>query len=452
MTLSKTPFSAPVSRSVRRWAERTAAVALLTLAACAPRAVEPTPVPAPAPAPAPDPGAPGATPLPMAEPVVRVGLLVDTARVELGSTTGFTLVDTAAGARVLARAQAGERLLVTSAADNTLQIATADGRAVSSARGPVLARPDQGGTVLVGGSPYRGEALVRAARPGRVTAVNVVEMEAYLLGVVPHEIGRVGEDLLEAAKAQAIAARTYAVAHQGRRSALGFDYYATVQDQVYRGSGGEHDVTDRAVRETHGEVLLHQGTPIEAYYHSTCAGRTAAIEEVWPAGPRPYLVSVVDVNPETGVAYDHFSNRFRWTQRWTAPQLTEILSRTLADSLAAGTPFGELRDIRVLERTASGRVQALRIETSTTSFTVGRDRVRWILLTPAGAALNSSLFDVSLVRNGAGTVTDVAADGGGWGHGIGMCQVGAMGRARHGQNYRTILSTYYPNTELRRLY
>lgn len=452
MPLSKTPSSAPVSRSVQPWAECTVAVALLMLAACAPRVVEPTPAPVPTPAPAPDPGAPGAKPLPATEPVVRVGLLVDTAVVELGSTAGFTLVDTEADARVLARAEASQRLLVTAAPNNTLQITSPDGRTVASARGPVLARPEPGGTVLVGGSPYRGEALVRAARPGRVTAVNVVEMEAYLLGVVPHEIGKVGEDLLEAAKAQAVAARTYAVAHQGRRSALGFDYYATVQDQVYRGSGGEHDVTDRAVRETRGEVLLHQGTPIEAYYHSTCAGRTAAIEEVWPAAPRPYLVSVVDINPETGIAYDHFSSRFRWTQRWTAPQLTEILSRTLADSLPAGTPFGELRDMRVLERTPSGRVQALRIETSTTSFTVGRDRVRWILPTPAGAPLNSSLFDVSLVRDSAGRISEIIADGGGWGHGIGMCQVGAMGRARNGQSYRTILSTYYPNTELRRLY
>jgi stage II sporulation protein D len=296
--------------------------------------------------------------------------------------------------------------------------------------------------------------LVQAASAGRVTAVNVVDMETYLLGVVPHEIGRVGEDLLEAAKAQAVAARTYAVAYLGRRAALGFDVFATVQDQVYGGAGSEHGVTSRAVHETHGVVALHNGVPIEAYYHSTCAGRTAAIDEVWPAEPRPYLVSVVDVNPRTGQAYDHFSNRFRWTQEWTEQQINEILARTLADSVPAGVrSVGELRDMRILERTESGRVARMRIETTTATFHIGRDRLRWILPTPGGAILNSSLLhEIVVTRDAAGRATHLAIHGGGWGHGIGMCQVGAMGRARDGQDYRAIMATYYPGTELRRLY
>jgi stage II sporulation protein D len=164
---------------------------------------------------------------------------------------------------------------------------------------------------MIGERPYRGTVLLQATANGRLTAVNLVDMEGYLLGVVPREIGRVDEDLLEAAKAQAIAARTYAIAHLGRREALGFDVYATVQDQVYGGVIDEHEPVSRAVRETRGEILVYDGRPIEAYYHSTCAGQTAAIEEVWNDSPRPYLRSVVDVNPETGVAFDHFSNRFR---------------------------------------------------------------------------------------------------------------------------------------------
>jgi stage II sporulation protein D len=93
------------------------------------------------------------------------------------------------------------------------------------------------------------------------------------------------------------------------------------------------------------------------------------------------------------------------------------------------------------------------IETTTATFHIGRDRLRWILRTPGGAILNSSLLhQAELTRDANGRVTELAIHGGGWGHGIGMCQVGAMGRARAGQDYRAILTTYYPGTELRRLY
>jgi stage II sporulation protein D len=93
----------------------------------------------------------------------------------------------------------------------------------------------------------------------------------------------------------------------------------------------------------------------------------------------------------------------------------------------------------------------MRIVTDAGSVTVGKDRVRWILPPMRGGILNSSKFDVRLVRSG-GALSEVVIEGGGWGHGIGMCQVGAMGRARAGQDYRTILSTYYPGTEIRDLY
>jgi stage II sporulation protein D len=293
---------------------------------------------------------------------------------------------------------------------------------------------------------------VRVSGPGRVTAINQVDMEAYLLGVVPREIGRVGEELLEAAKAQAVAARTYAVRYLGRRESLGFDVFATVQDQVYGGLQDEHDPVSRAVRETAGEIMMHSGQPIEAFYHSTCAGQTAAIEEVWNEAPRPYLRSVVDRDPQ-GEAYDRTSSRFTWTQRWTAREITDILNRTLADSLPAGVSnIGEIQEMRVLERTPSDRIRRMRITTTNGTFHVGGDRIRWILPVQSGAILNSSKFDVELVRGADGRLQEVVATGGGWGHGIGMCQVGAMGRARAGQDYRSILTTYYTGVEIVRLY
>ncbi len=427
-----------------------ALAATLLLGACVPRTAPPT---APPPATPPVIVIPAEPPVPAgATPAVRVGILVDTPRAEIFSTSPMTITSTASE-RALGRAVAGERLTVSAGRNGTLRVTGATGAEVASGPSPLLFRPEGGGEVSIGGKPYRGDAIVQANPSGSVTAINVLDMETYLLGVVPQEIGRVGPELLEAAKAQAVAARTYAVKYLGRRQQLGFDVFATVQDQVYGGMAAEHDPVSRAVRETEGEILTYQGQPIEAYYHSTCAGQTAAIDEVWNERPVPYLVSVVDVDPATREAYDRSSSRFRWTQRWTAEQINAALGRTLRDSLPAGvSSVGQLRDMRILEKTQSGRVRRMRIETTGGTFTVGKDRIRWILTTPSGAALNSSKFDIQVVRGAGGRVTEVVATGGGWGHGIGMCQVGAMGRARAGQDYRTILEAYYPGTRLRDLY
>src|SRR5690606_3717018 len=113
--------------------------------------------------------------------------------------------------------------------------------------------PDQPGGLTINGRGYRGEALIIPRSGGRVSALNVVDLEAYLLGVVPREIGRLPAEMLEAMKAQAVAARTYAVGNLGGREPLGFDFHATVMDQVYGGIADEDSIVSRAVRETAGE-------------------------------------------------------------------------------------------------------------------------------------------------------------------------------------------------------
>ena len=428
------------------WRAASALAGVTALGACA----APRPIPE-APAPAPPPPvvtpAPRETPAPVRlGPEVRIGLLVDTSRVELGSTAGLELVELPGG-RTLGRAAAGEAVSITAAGGGALQVQG------DEVRGAVVARPQAGGYVLINGKPYRGTVHVRPGNGARLTVVNEVPMEEYLRGVVPREIGQLQPGMTEAAKAQAVAARTYSVARRDRRTGLGFNFYADERDQVYGGVAAENDEVSGAVLSTAGEILAYDGQPIDAYYHSTCAGQTAAIEEVWNERPRPYLSSVVDVDPRTGEAWDRTSSRFRWTTRWTGPQLTAILNRTLADSLPAGArSIGTLRDLKVTERTPSGRVRAMRIETSTGTYVVGRDRVRWILLTPEGRILNSSKFDIRVEKGPGGAVTGVVAEGGGWGHGIGMCQVGARNRALAGQDYREILRTYYTGAEIRDLY
>ncbi len=206
----------------------------------------------------------------------------------------------------------------------------------------------------------------------------------------------------------------------------------------------------RAVRETRGEIVTYDGAPIQAYYHSTCGGRTAAIDEVWRSPPLPYLKSVSDrVEGREDAYYCEISNRFRWSERWTGERLREILSRTLT---AGGDRVRRIEAIEATGRTPSGRAEALRVVADGRTYLVAPpDSIRRVLRPETGALLNSSLFVLDVTREG-GAVSALEAHGGGWGHGIGMCQMGAIGRARAGHDYRRILRTYYRDTEVVRLY
>ncbi|HEX6940354.1 MAG TPA: SpoIID/LytB domain-containing protein [Longimicrobiales bacterium] len=390
--------------------------------------------------------------LPDAEPAVRVGIVVGAAEVTVGSPARFEIGEPGRGAAV--RAAAGERWTFTADAAGRVVGRGPGGRQIGPFAGPVRIRVrDDDAPVLIDGEPYRGGALVRAMGAGRVTAINVVALEDYLLGVVALEIGARPAEEIEAVKAQAVAARTYAVSHLGGRESLGFDFYATVADQAYGGVAREHDVVSRAVRETRGEIVTYRGAPILAYYHSTCGGRTAAVDEVWRHAPLPYLKSVSDrVEGSDDAYYCETSNRFRWTERWTAERLREILGRTLADRIGGAGGVREIEEIEVTGRTESGRAESLRIVADGREYIITPpDSIRRVLQPAAGRMLNSSRFALEVEREG-GVVTGVAAHGRGWGHGIGMCQMGAIGRARAGQDYRRILRTYYRDTEVVKLY
>jgi stage II sporulation protein D len=378
-----------------------------------------------------------------APPTVRVGIAVDTPQVTVASTAGLEIL-TAAGVQ-LARAGAAETWTFREEAGRITGHAARTGTRIGPADGPLVVRPSGGGMISIHEQPYRGAVLIRPARSGRLTAVNVLDMEDYLLGVVPAEIPPWE---LEAVKAQAVAARTYAMGHMGRREALGFDFFATVQDQVYGGVAREDTLVSRAVRETRGEVLTHEGAPILAYYHSTCGGHTASIEEVWRSEPRAYLRGVPDLVPGTDRAYCEISNRYRWTERWTRAEALETLSRTLAEHAGRpATALSSLGQISLEGRTRSGRAEQLRVVTNGRTHLVRGDSIRWVLRPAPNRILNST-YRLELESAGSGLVVR----GGGWGHGIGMCQMGAIGRARAGQDYRLILSTYYRETQLVRLY
>ena len=166
------------------------------------------------------------------------------------------------------------------------------GEGGAGVHGPrVLLIPLDPEPVRVGDKAVRGEIVLRPGAAG-IAAINVLNLEAYLRGVVPAEMGPRTFPLIEALKAQAVAARTYAVAHLGDHAAEGYDLCDSPACQAYEGVGVEQPLTDRAVQETAGEIVTYRGQPIDAMYQSTCGGHTEDAGALFPGRAEPYLKGV----------------------------------------------------------------------------------------------------------------------------------------------------------------
>jgi stage II sporulation protein D len=316
--------------------------------------------------------------------------------------------------------------------------------------GSVFVSPYPEGSILIwDGKQYRGEIAIVPTDSG-LLVVNRLSMDSYLRGVVPLEIGNRTAAEFAAVQAQAVAARTYAYKHL--TSTRAFDMYSTVQDQVYGGVDAEKPQSDSAITTTADVVVLYNGQPITTPYHSTCGGSTAGVSEVWYDQPdQPYLRPVSDRIPGTNSFYCDPSPRFSWTQSYDAAGLRAVMDKYLAAyTKAPKNGVGKITDIREQGRTPSGRVAALTVQTETGSYTLRGNDIRFVLRDPKGAILNSTYFTLVESTNG-GEISNLTVNGHGYGHGIGMCQWGAIGRARAGQNYRTILETYYPGTTIGRI-
>lgn len=303
----------------------------------------------------------------------------------------------------------------------------------------------------VGDTQYRGGLqLVRTG--DLLTLVNELPLEEYLRGVVPWEIGKQEPSAAAALEAQAVAARTYAYKRIGRYPEASFDVYDDVTDQVYQGCRREDSLANVAIRATSGLVLRDRDGPIEAYYSSTCGGHTARIEAVWNKPPEAALRGGRDAAADGG-SYCAGSRHFRWSESWSGAGLERILQETLPREMGwpVGTPVGALVDLEIVARDESGRVQELRVQTSVATFRVLGDRSRWVLRPRDRAILRSTLFLLEVERQN-GAIVRVIAYGGGNGHGVGMCQMGAIEMARRGIGSADILAHYYNGAALVRMY
>jgi stage II sporulation protein D len=301
--------------------------------------------------------------------------------------------------------------------------------------------------IVLDGRRYRGIMKVLPNRQA-MHVVNIVYMEDYLRGVVPPEIGERDESELEAVKAQAIAARTYAMAHLRQYRNQPYDMKSSIIDQVYEGLEVEDKLVNRGIDQTTGSVLFFHDSYVNAYYHSTCGGLTDDISSVWDRKEIAYLKAVGD----SGAC--SWSKYYEWREVFTEDQLRGRIEQYLSSDRGRDLRIGKIRDIKILEYTPGGRVARLAVHTEYDVFRFTKDRIRWVVgrTSNPDLILPSGRFDVDISRDGAGDILSITFRGSGYGHGVGMCQCGAIGLARDGWSCGSILSQYYSGAEIRKLY
>jgi len=320
---------------------------------------------------------------------------------------------------------------------------------------PLVLEPDAAGAAVTWeGKRYRG-VLAFTPVDTALLVVNRLPLESYLRGVVPLELGVRSPNESAALEAQAIAARSYTAVRMREGEGRPFDLADDAWDQVYGGMDAEHPIADAAVAATEGLVLTWRGSVVRAPYHSTCGGETVAPTEAW-SGVRdePWLRGVSDARSpgEGGGAWCDRSPRFHWERSFDRRALDDAVERYVraqgAGMLVAG---GAVRGARIEARARSGRVASLVLETDGGNVRLSGTALRTTLRNARGEILNSTYFSLEPVIGRDGRLMQLTLRGTGNGHGVGMCQWGAIGRSRAGYDARAILSAYYPGTEVERL-
>ncbi len=283
--------------------------------------------------------------------------------------------------------------------------------------------PDRGGNGFsFNGREYRGTFV----RQPDGSIVNVVDLEQYLYAVVPHEMPPSWPPA--ALQAQAICARTYVLQRSNPRRA--YDLVPSEADQVYGGVSAESPAGRLAVDGTAGQVMRFGNAYASVAYSSCCGGHTEASADAWGGEFLPYLAGVA-------CPYCTQSPNYRWT---ATVALSEIAQRFGSQLAAAGM----LQSVRIVELDASGRARAFELIADRGSALVKGTAFRLGL----GPRVVRSLLITGL-RGDASSAT-VAIDGGGLGHGVGMCQWGARGMAQTGRSAHDIVAFYFPGTEMAR--
>lgn len=372
------------------------------------------------------------------------------------------------------------------------------------------------GFLTHGGKSYRGTFMITQ----KAGLLNVLDVEQYLCGVLPAEVGASWH--MEALRTQAICARTYAIKRSMTRANRGYDVVDTDSDQVYRGVGIETAKTNQAVQSTNGEIITYGQQVAEAYFHSDSGGHTADIKDVWGQAV-PYLTGVPEV-------VEYKSPTSTWTAKISASKIQSAITKI------TGTDIGTIKEIQVSEVDDGGRAITMNfvgtkgtksVKASQFRTTVDPRTIKSTMFTPSGGAFKvdntttpsglvsskakaqqdksdelnfeelqgiaqmtsegvftttelmdmltnpakqKSYYQIGINRTGKKIEASKPIEkpknkygysieksgnefvfyGRGWGHGVGMCQWGAMAMAEQGYTAEKILAHYYPGTTIRR--
>lgn len=396
---------------------------------------------------------------------VRVGLYYGTTVKNSYSITGKNLA-----------LYEGDRLIWESGSDQIEVSRTADGDALLELEGgDIFFRTDQGetygidsderislesqdGILAVNGQKYR-DGLNFILQGSGIAAINLVEEENYLKGVIAKEMPASWPE--EALKAQAVVARNYLATNQYKHQSQAFNVCATTHCQVYGGYAAETASTNRAVERTQGELIYYKGSPAEGYFHSTSGGRTENSENVWN-NALPYLLGVDDPY-SVGNPYDE----------WTLNMSLSSIKLLLANN---GINIGNIRDVAISKTSQNGRALALTIYGTSGNHVLEKDRIRIFFgannlkstyFTLEGGAKKENLIQIpendgslnsiykslnALIDQEGMDQTSQGGDlifkGKGYGHGVGMSQYGAKKMAEEGYNYKEILKHYFTNVDI----
>jgi len=352
---------------------------------------------------------------------VRVGLLEGVTQATCGIQGGAGLLIDLTTGNVLKELNPGETLTTKALAVGVKAVDwAADGLRIEPASGEAR--------VTLAGKPYRG-AIELHNWQGKLVIVNHCTLDEYLYGVVPTEMPSGWHP--EALKAQAVAARTYAVRSMGQYEHGFYDLRPTVRDQVYGGAAVERASTNDAIDATSGLILTYAGEPITAYFHSASGEETVDGSAMRGAKTaHPYLRAVPSREGEV--------------KRWVVVVTPQELRGTL---IAKGYTCGEISDVRVCPHDP-GQIEVV---SPTGTLELPRNYLRSFL---GSDRFRSANFKVELDPAPTGdndplpSGTKIQFIGTGWGHGVGMSQWGAKGFAEEGWNYRQILLHYYRGVTL----
>ncbi|MGB2923828.1 MAG: SpoIID/LytB domain-containing protein [Limnothrix sp.] len=309
---------------------------------------------------------------------------------------------------------------------------------------------------------FSGLLRVQPNAYGTYTLVNDVDIETYLRGVVPYEIGKSAPN--NAVEAQTIIARTYALRNLRRFKADNYELCATVHCQVYKGLQGTTSRIDQAIARTKGLVLTYNNELVDALYSSTTGGVTASFSDVWNGEERPYLKAVIDSpNQMWDLGSSSLANEqefrkfialkdgfnetgrdvFRWERSATFAELAETLQKYLDKTQSSVSGMKTVQKLEIVRRSPSGRVLELDVTTDRGVVKLLKNEIRSALGPP-----RSTLFYLQPTKNEQQQITGYTFVGGGFGHGVGMSQYGSYNLANIGWSAAKILNFYYPGTTL----